>query len=447
MTDGPAPMTGNGRRDPIVQRRMLRSTLRTVLAAVVALGFVRTTESGRATATQVPSRATQWQEDLDVLAAEFAARQKDFSTLYPRARFEKDLALLRQTASIGSDADVVLGLMRLVASAHVAHTLVNFPQGPMAFRRLPLGLGWYSDGLAVLSASEPYRAAPGARVVRFGSMTPEAVERAVAPYVSYENELWLHQQSPRYMTAVEVLQHVGAADANGHVSLTLAKPGQAPFVLDVAPLAATENVTLTSMYDVLSIPPLLYRKQLQRNYWFEYQPDSRSIFFQYNRCQQDPSLAFADFAKELFEAAAANRVDRIVVDLRLNQGGSSAVFEPFLAGLKSRPALRIHGHLFALIGRATFSSGLLAAIALKNDLGAVLIGEPTGEKPNSYGEVLQFTLPHSQLSVQYTTKFFRLARGGDPDALFPDVTIARSLDDALAGRDPAFEAALHYQAR
>jgi hypothetical protein len=81
------------------------------------------------------------------------------------------------------------------------------------------------------------------------------------------------------------------------------------------------------------------------------------------------------------------------------------------------------------------------------DMGAVLIGEPTGEKLDSYGEVLQLTLPHSQLSVQYTTKLFRLSRSGDPIALFPDLTVTRSLDDALAGRDPALDAALRYQGR
>jgi hypothetical protein len=446
-TDRSRERACNERRDPIVKRPMSRSFPGRVLVAFLTLACAHAVAHGQATAFRTPSRETQWHEDLNVFASEFAARQKDFTTLYPKARFEKELALLRQTASTGTDADVVFGLMRLVASAHVAHTTVNFPQGARGFRRVPLGLGWYSDGLAVVSASEAYRAALGARVVRIGDMAPEEVEAAVAPYVSYENEFWLHQQGPRYMTVVELLQRVGAAEASGHVSLTLANAGQASFVLDVAPVEPTANVTLASMYDVLPIPPLLYRKQLQRNYWFEYLPASRTIFFQYNRCQEDPALPFSQFSQQLFDSAAANPVDRLVIDLRLNQGGNSAVLQPFLAGLKARSSLRARGHLIALIGRATFSSGLIAAVSLKNDTGAVLIGEPTGEKPNSYGEVLPLTLPHSQLSVQYTTKFFRLAPSGDPIALFPDLTVTRSLDDALAGRDPALDAALRYQGR
>ena len=100
-----------------------------------------------------------------------------------------------------------------------------------------------------------------------------------------------------------------------------------------------------------------------------------------------------------------------------------------------------------MIGPATFSSGLMAAMALRHDLKAVLVGEPSGEKPNSYGEVRLLTLPHSKVVVQYSTKFFRLAKG-DPLTFDPDVRAARSIADMLAGRDPVLDTALtHGRAR
>jgi len=40
--------------------------------------------------------------------------------------------------------------------------------------------------------------------------------------------------------------------------------------------------------------------------------------------------------------------------------------------------------------------------------------------------------------------YFRMIADADPPALDPDVRIAATLDDALAGRDPVLEAALHY---
>nr|HEV7954777.1 hypothetical protein [Candidatus Acidoferrales bacterium] len=159
---------------------------------------------------------------------------------------------------------------------------------------------------------------------------------------------------------------------------------------------------------------------------------------------EDPSRAFADFAKELFTFADAHTIQRTIVDLRFNQGGNSNVIKPLESGLKSRKALSAQGHLFALIGPSTFSSGLLAATDFDNDLHAVLIGEPSGEKPNSYGEIRILTLPNSQIRTTYCTKFFRLMKNGDPAALEPKVLMKPSIADFLSGRDPVMDAALRY---
>jgi hypothetical protein len=50
-------------------------------------------------------------------------------------------------------------------------------------------------------------------------------------------------------------------------------------------------------------------------------------------------------------------------------------------------------------------------------------------------------LPNSGLRIQYSTKFFHLAKD-EAGALEPDVRVTHSLADALAGWDPVLEAAL-----
>jgi hypothetical protein len=133
----------------------------------------------------------------------------------------------------------------------------------------------------------------------------------------------------------------------------------------------------------------------------------------------------------------------MIVDLRLNSGGNSQVIEPLIKGLKARQSLMARGHLFALIGRSAFSSGLLAAFKFRHDLHAILIGEPSGEKPNSYGEVKAIALPNSKIDIHCSTKFFRIMTG-DPPNFPPDVTVGRTLAEALAGKDPVLDAALRH---
>jgi hypothetical protein len=57
-------------------------------------------------------------------------------------------------------------------------------------------------------------------------------------------------------------------------------------------------------------------------------------------------------------------VQRLVVDLRLNGGGNSAILDPWITEIKSSP-LNKKGHLFVIVGRATFSSAIMNAVRLK----------------------------------------------------------------------------------
>jgi hypothetical protein len=389
----------------------------------------------------------RWRQDLDMLARVFPASQLDFDRLYPDGRFAAGLDAIARSLPHASDADVILALMRLVASANVAHTLVPMPQGALAFHRLPLSLYWFSDGLAVTAASAPHRAAVGLRVARIGSMTPAALEAAIAPYIAHEHDMWLHQQSPSFMVIEELLRALGHVGPDDRVRVTLTRPDGRTIDMSIAAGPWQNGPALITAAEVYAVPAALFRKFPNRFYWYEYLPERGVLFIQYNRCADDPAESFADFTRGLLTFADAHPVERVVIDLRFNSGGNSRIIAPLLEGLRARPALSARGRLFALMGRGTFSSGLLAAMSLRDDLQAVLVGEPAGEKPNSYGEVKTLVLPSSGLSVQYSTKFFRMIRNADPRSYDPDVLAGRTLADALAGRDPALAAALAYQRR
>ena len=149
-----------------------------------------------------------------------------------------------------------------------------------------------------------------------------------------------------------------------------------------------------------------------------------------------PTKSFADLVKEIIEFIPSHNVSKFVVDLRNNGGGNSSVIEP-LSFLQSSSLNKI-GKLFVIIGRNTFSSALLNAISFKQNSNCLLIGEPTGGKPNSYGEVLYFTLPNSGLITTYTTKYFT-TMSGDPEALFPDYKVDISFNDYINCKDPVME--------
>ena len=86
---------------------------------------------------------------------------------------------------------------------------------------------------------------------------------------------------------------------------------------------------------------------------------------------------------------------------------------------------------------------MLAGIELKRRLHATLVGGRTQGKPNAYGEIKLFTLPHSHAPVQYSTRLFSFP-DFPGDGLDPDVPVTVTSADWFAGRDPAIDAILKH---
>jgi len=423
-------------------RYALRSKTRLIVTAclVSCLSVISFAQTPVATASV--DRETRWRQDLKFFADEFPARHKDFDKLYPQPAFNNELAAIQADISKLDDAEITLRLMRLVATANIGHTNVYLPGLKHGFESLPISLTWYSDGLAVTRAAPDYSAALGARVLRIGSHTPEELFAALAPYIAHENTTWLKQQSSNFLVTFQVLRHLGVVRADGGIDYTVVKLGGKPFTVTVKrdhPVAVRDQI---SVIDALHIPMALYRKQPDSYYWYEYLADSRALYVQYNRCANDPKLAFKDFANDVLAFADDHPVERVIIDLRFNGGGNSIVIWPLMSGLRKRD--KSGSHLYVLIGPSTFSSAQDNAIEFRNGSHATLVGESTGEKPNGYGEVKTITLPNSALTVQYCTKFFLMVKDADPSALEPDIRVGRTLEDALAGRDPVLETAMRH---
>jgi hypothetical protein len=50
---------------------------------------------------------------------------------------------------------------------------------------------------------------------------------------------------------------------------------------------------------------------------------------------------------------------------------------------------------------------MVNAIDFRNNTNAILVGEPIGERPNSYSENDEMTLPNSRLVVSYSTRYYK----------------------------------------
>ena len=376
-----------------------------------------------------------WRGDLDFMVAEVQRIHPDPFTRIPRSEFEAAASDLRDRIGNMADHEVTVAFARLIASLGDAHTNVSLTQAAAALRQFPVRLRWFDDGLYVTHASPAYVRAIGRRVSHIAGVSAEEAFERTRPLISHENESWARELDATLLSSPEVLHALG-------VIPSLAAP--LPLVLEEP--AGDIQVTLGG---AATLPHHLprpgnprYQLNAALNYWYDYLPDSRAVYLKYNRCKEAPGLAFLSLLNSLSELGQNNRIERFIIDLRNNTGGDTEIVRPLLAGLNeafAAGAIQRSG-VRVIIGRQTFSAAMRNAIDLKR-LGAVLVGEPTGGRPNAFGNVQSVTLRNSGLIVSISSRQFVVPDVQTP-SLTPDRRVAFTPADYFADRDPFLEAAL-----
>ena len=387
------------------------------------------------------TRDGRWQQAVEYLGSQLPYLHVDPYFKVSETDFQQSVTELVDQVPNLTDEQIIVEMMRIVASIGDGHTRTYPQSNPVNFLRLPLEMRWLDDGLIVVASRPEYTQAVGAKVVHIGDHPVEDVYEAVKPLIPADNDMVLLNDSPALMSMPAILYGLNLIPQKDRVTFGFEALDGSKFSLELQP-ASGDSEPLISIYEKVGIQVPLYEQDRQSFYWYRHLPESNAVYVQYNVCSEQKDKSFQSFVDEVFELVDRNPGTRLVLDVRFNGGGNEAILFPFIEAVKARPPLNTTGKLFVIIGRGTYSSALQNAISLSLETNAILVGEPTGGKPNHYGEVRSFRLPNVRLRVQYSTHYWLNYPDGDPLILEPDITAVVTTDDLLAGRDPALETAL-----
>lgn len=393
--------------------------------------------SAEAQAIPQGQQSDAYRQDLDFLVAQLPRLHKNLFAKLSEEEFSSRVKSLRSRLKEMDSVTFQLELSRLLASIGDGHTRLGINHSEMHY--LPFNAYWFDDQVTVLAAGNGYEEMLGAKVTDINDLQIEQVLTRLRPYYSADNDYGFKHQIDQSLNHADLLAHVCGVAIGEPQSLTLEKQGrQFRIQLPAIPHAETPKIQWNHAVDQFP----LCQQQPQLDHWNAWLGDSKTLYFKYNRCR-DPE-GFTRLVQGTSAFAQLNKPKRFVVDLRHNSGGNSAITSPLIDFLKNSDHIRQPGHLFVIVGRGTFSSGLFAAIDLKK-IGAIVVGEPTGGKPNHFGEVKRLGLPQSGLPVYYSTRFWKLLDDEDSEALMPDVQVRFTSAEALSGKDPAMNAILRYR--
>ena len=383
--------------------------------------------------------AEKWREDLRYLAAELPRKHKNAFHSVTREQFERAVAELDAEIPSMQDSDVVMGLSRIVAMIGDGHTHLQWGR---LYPNVPLRLYWFGRELRVTGTVAAYRRALGSRVVRVGGAATAEAYRRDQPFISQgESEGFVLSANADLMTVPAHLHALGLAPDTTHARYTFEDDRGRRFTLTLKVPGPGERV---AWIDAAPKTPL-YRQRPDEPLWYEYLPGSQTLYLNFSSYPR--RSAFSKFSQELFDFIDRHPVRRVVVDMRRNGGGDFTRGRDFIISkFKQRPALTERGRLFVVTGRWTFSAGMANAADFRNEFKAIMVGEPTGARPNGYQENRQFSLPNSHLGVSYSTQLYKFQERDTPGIL-PDKRIDPDWASYKAGRDPVLEWILAYPSK
>lgn len=370
-----------------------------------------------------PMTAEKWRADVDFFARELPKRHKNAFHAITRQRFDAEVAALRDQAGHANDDEMIVGLMRITALVGDGHTRV---QPPSSIHQFPLTVVPIDGAQRVVRGAGPAADLVGGRLVRIDD-TPidDAIARIRTILPQDESEILLVAFAPQWLSIAEVMHGLGIAKSAATARFTVVLDDGSERSADVASIdiaAKPEWRTLTA-----TLP--LYRQRPGEGFWFEWLADAGTVYVSFRNYDDLRSKS-----RDLWSFVDGHPVRKIAIDMRQNGGGDFNVGRKYLVDeLARRPKLRG----YVLIGAKTFSAALKNSIDFRDVAKATLVGETIGERPNSYSENDEVTLPNSRMEVSYSTRYYQFLPSDG--LLAPDKEIRPTWADWMAGRDPVLD--------
>jgi len=419
-----------------------------VALGLVALAAVLAVDSRVILWWGMPLQPTteQWLADLAFLENELPRRAPWLFDRIAPDTFHGEAQRLRAEIPALDDNGVRAGFTKLIALPRDAHSFPNVFSPRLGWHSYPLKIYGFDDGWYVIDSAREHPGLKGLRLVAIGGRPVAEVYETLRDYLAAESE---YGWRDRFCNAALVAEWLAAAGIAGKTDacefLFEGAEGERRTVR-LRPVHFVPAFYWSSLGVVENDAPPTVGNDRKDNYVFELDEATGTLLFRFHKVLPQPDgETIEEFTRRLLDFARSHEFERLVIDLRVNDGGDGSLAPALVEALAGEERINRPGRLFAIIGRKTFSAAVMFAELLRDNTGAILVGEPTGQGPVFHSNPAVFRLPESGMEFLVSQRL--TAAGPFPqriDSLQPDVRTGYTYADYAAGRDPAMQAILSY---
>jgi len=375
-----------------------------------------------------------WRADLEFLKVNLPKRHVSAFHAVSKEEFDAAIDRLETQASIQNADTRLVGLMRAVNLIGDGHTSVRLPFDRAYF---PIEIQEFGREFRVARTAPGFEQALGARLLKINEMAVgEAMDRALELTPADENVSLRRAIAVNYLGVGIILHGLNVIPDRAAAPFTLRSNDGQAFTLDL-PSSPTRN---KAEWVRPGAHVFLSDQHQDESFWCVSITSARAIYCDFRSYQ-----GLRGHSTAMLKLISQAGPEKLVIDMRDNGGGDNTVGERnLITPIKRLASINRKGHLFVLIGPQTFSAAMNNAAQFRSQTAATLVGETIGEKPNSYQEPREMTLPNSKLVIRYSTRWYAFVPNG-PNVVEPDVHVARSWTEYAAGQDSALNYALAFQ--
>jgi hypothetical protein len=406
-------------------------------------------------------------DDLEHAKSEYVLKSQVFS---PEARGQavRFIDAIAEATGGMTREQFLLSVLRIAAFADNGHdTESDEGDAWWPAARLPVRMLWFPDAWVIARADSANADLLGARVLSIDNRLPGEVFRGL-------RDLWGGVDAYRRWNLERIVEHEGLLHAAGlarhadrlRLELQLVDGRRIHRTLKFVPKTALPAAQILERvwspapwpgeaekgwhaFDPKPTP--LYLQDGARLFRVVRVPELQALFIQMRVHFDMDGETVADFRHKVDGEIDEYHPRHLIVDLRFDTGGNIDETRDWQRALPAR----VPGRVYVLVGRYTFSAGIVAAAAFKHDAPQQvrLVGEGVGDRLRWWSEGHNVCMPDSHYCLHLTTGLWDLVNGcaerpecyGDKyDArvvdLFPDLDAPLTLTSWVSGRDPGMEA-------
>lgn len=263
------------------------------------------------------------------------------------------------------------------------------------FNLYPLRLYNFEDGIYVVDAMETHHDLIGMKLEKIGIMLASEVQEKISKLLTADNPNTLNAKAPFYMQISEILMAIGAFSDPTMGDFEFSDNDQNRVSRSLHALNLGDYVDSAQLSLTFNLPnedQLLYLSELNSNrFWQTNFKDGKISYIKYNEVREFDydGESLQNFVDRVSNQSS-NILERIIVDVRQNNGGDNQTFGPLLDYLNGIDETQVS--IAVLTDANTFSAAANFVAEIDRTTEAKIIGQTPGGNRSQFGDVIEVNL-------------------------------------------------------